>query len=174
MSLLRALVALVVVAVAVVLQVSFFPPLSWHGVVPNVALLVVVAAALVRGPQFASLLGFAAGLAVDLAPPADHIAGRWALAFVVVGYLAGRIRTEMAQESRPGPAAVVAAVAASSFIATSVYAFSGLVLSDPVLEVSAMMTTILVALVFDLLLTPLVMPPVMKLFDSIRPARVAL
>ena len=62
--------------------------------VPNLALLVVVAAALVRGPEFAAVLGFAAGLAVDLAPPADRVAGRWALALVVVGYLAGRVRRE--------------------------------------------------------------------------------
>ena len=77
---------------AVVLQVAVFSALSFEGVVPNLALLVVVAAALVRGPEFAAVLGFLGGLAIDLAPPADHVAGRWALALVVVGYLAGRVR----------------------------------------------------------------------------------
>ena len=51
-------------------------------------------AALVRGPQFAAVLGFFAGLLLDLAPPADHVAGRWALALVVVGYVAGRMRQD--------------------------------------------------------------------------------
>ena len=46
------------------------------------------------------LVGFAAGLALDLAPPADHLAGRWALALVVVGYVAGRAR----RDGRPDPA----------------------------------------------------------------------
>ena len=48
-----------------------------------------IAAALVRGPDYAALVGFAAGLVLDLAPPADHTAGRWALSLVLVGYLTG-------------------------------------------------------------------------------------
>ena len=59
---------------------------------PNLCLLVVVAAALTVEAPFALLLGFTAGLTLDLAPPADHVAGRWALALVLVGYLAGRVR----------------------------------------------------------------------------------
>ena len=77
------------------LQVSVFPHLAWQGIVPNLCLLVVVGAALTRGPQFAVVLGFLAGVALDLAPPADHVAGRWALALVVVGYLAGRVRQDV-------------------------------------------------------------------------------
>ena len=46
MTRLRALVALRAVAVALVLQVSLFPHLAWHGIVPNLCLLVVVASAL--------------------------------------------------------------------------------------------------------------------------------
>ena len=89
------------------------------------------AAALTRGPQFAAVLGFVAGVALDLAPPADHVAGRWALALVVVGYVAGRVR----QDVKPTAVAVVATVAASSFVGTSVFALTGLLLRDPVLDV---------------------------------------
>ena len=169
MSLLRALVAFSVVCLAVVLQVSLFPHFAWQGVVPNLALLVVVAAALVRGPQFAALLGFVAGVAIDLAPPADHIAGRWALALVVVGYVAGRVR----QDLRPTAGSVVLTVAASSFVGTSVFALSGLVLHDPVVSVGEMLQVILVAVVWDVLLTPFVLPPVMGLFRRLEPAEVA-
>jgi len=170
MSLVRGLVALLVVSLAVVVQVSLFPHFAWDGIVPNLSLLVVVGAALVRGPQFAALLGFVAGLAIDLAPPADHIAGRWALALVIVGYLAGRVR----QTSRPSATAVVVAVAASSFIGTSIYALSGLMLHDPLVDVTDMLTTILIAVVWDVLLTPFVLPPVMLLFHRMQPARMAL
>ena len=169
MSLVRGLVAVLVVSVAVVLQVSLFPHFAWDGIVPNLSLLVVVGAALVRGPQFAALLGFVAGLAIDLAPPADHIAGRWALALVLVGYLAGRVR----QAGKPSASAVVVAVAASSFIGTSIYALSGLLLHDPVVDVTDMLTTILIAVVWDVLLTPFVLPPVMLLFQRMQPARAA-
>ena len=48
MSALRALLLTGVLLLAVVLQVSVFSGLSFDGVVPNLALLVVVAAALVR------------------------------------------------------------------------------------------------------------------------------
>ena len=169
MSALRALVAFCVVALAVVLQVTLFPHIAWDGVVPNLALLVVVGAALVRGPQFAAVLGFAAGVVIDLAPPADHIAGRWALALVVVGYLAGRVR----QDLKPTAGAVVLTVAASSFVGTSVFALSGLLLRDPVVDVAQMLQIILVAVLWDVLLTPFVLPPVMGLFRRLEPARVA-
>jgi rod shape-determining protein MreD len=169
MTVLRGVLAVIVVTLAVVLQVSLFPHLAWQGVVPNLALLVVVGAALVRGPQFAAVLGFVAGVLIDLAPPADHVAGRWALALVVVGYLAGRIRQDM----KPNAWAVVGAVAASSFVGTSVFAMSGLLLRDPVVPVSEMLEVILVAVVWDVLLTPFVLPPVMGMFRRLEPARVA-
>ena len=82
------MVGLVIVA-AVVLQVAVFNLFSVNGVVPNLALIVVVAAAIARGPQFGAVVGFIAGLLLDLAPPADHVAGRWALALVLVAILAG-------------------------------------------------------------------------------------
>ncbi|MGI8521969.1 MAG: rod shape-determining protein MreD [Nocardioides sp.] len=157
--------AALLIVVALVLQVSVFPHFAWAGVVPNLCLLVVVAAALVRGPSFAATLGFAAGLLLDLAPPADHVAGRWALALVVVGYVAGRMR----QDVRPSAAAVVATVAASSFVGTSVYALSGLLLRDPVVGVPGLLSVILVAVVWDVLLTPFVLPLVIKLFRRLEP-----
>ncbi|KQY63676.1 MULTISPECIES: rod shape-determining protein MreD [unclassified Nocardioides] len=169
MTLLRGLVALAVVAFATVLQVSLFPHFAWDGIVPNLALLVVVGAALVRGPQFAATLGFVAGVLIDLAPPADHIAGRWALALVIVGYLAGRAR----QDIRPTAVVTVLTVAAASFVGSSIFALSGLLLRDPVVGVSDMLEVILVAVVWDVLLTPFVLPPVMLLFRRLEPAQVA-
>ena len=168
MRMARAATAALLIVVALVLQVSVFPHFAWAGVVPNLCLLVVVASALVRGPSFAATVGFGAGLLLDLAPPADHVAGRWALALVVVGYVAGRMR----QDIRPTAPMVVATVAASSFVGTSVYALSGLLLRDPVVAVPDLLSVILVAIVWDVLLTPFVLPPVMKLFRRLEPQSV--
>ena len=165
----RALVLTLVITFAVVLQVALFPYLSYAGVVPNLALLVVVAAALVRGPEFAAVLGFLAGLAVDLAPPADHVAGRWALALVVVGYLAGRLR----HDARTSALAAVMTVAAASFIGTSLFALSGLVLSDPAVPVTEALVVIPTAVVYDVLVTPFVLPLTMRLFRRLEPHQVA-
>lgn len=167
MNALRALLAMAVVGVALVLQVTVFPYFAWDGIVPNLCLLVVVGAALTRGPQFAAVLGFCAGLALDLAPPADHVAGRWALALVVVGYVAGRVR----QDVRPTATAVLATVAASSFVGTSVFALTGLVLGDHAVGFGELLQVILVALLWDVLLTPLVLPPVMAMFRHLQPDR---
>jgi rod shape-determining protein MreD len=167
MTLVRAGILAALLTAAVCLQVAAFPHVSFDGVVPNLALLLVVAAALVRGPDFAATLGFFAGLAIDLAPPADHVAGRWALALVVVGYVAGRVR----QDVRPTATAVVVTVAASSFVGTSIFALSGLLLRDPVLSVPDLLQVILVAVLWDILLTPFVLPLVMRMFHRLQPAR---
>lgn len=167
MNALRGTVAMGLIAVALVLQVTLFPHLAWAGVVPNLCLLVVVASALVRGTQFAMLLGFGAGVLLDLAPPADHVAGRWALALVVVGYVAGRMRPDV----RPTATAVVATVAACSFVGTSVFAISGLVLGDTSTGTGELLGVIAVAVVWDVLLTPLVLPLVATLFRRLEPDR---
>jgi rod shape-determining protein MreD len=165
----RALALAGVITLAVVLQVGLFSYLSYDGVVPNLALLVVVAAALVRGPEFAAVLGFVSGLAIDLAPPSDHVAGRWALALVVVGYLAGRVRHDAANSAFPA----VVAVAASSFVGTSIFALSGMILHDPSIPVGDALRVIPIALVYDVLLTPFVLPLTMRLFRRLEPHRVA-
>jgi rod shape-determining protein MreD len=169
MSMVRPLVLTLLVTVAVALQVAAFSYLSYDGVVPNLALLLVVAAALVRGPDFAMVLGFFAGLAIDLAPPADHVAGRWALALVVVGYLAGRVR----HDAGTSAVAAVVTVAASSFVGTSVFALSGMVLRDPSVPVAEALQVIPIAVLYDVLLTPFVLPPAMRLLRRIQPHRVA-
>jgi rod shape-determining protein MreD len=165
MSQLRWLVALGAVVVALVVQVTLFPHLAWHGIVPNLCLLVVVAAALTVEAPFALLLGFAAGLTLDLAPPADHVAGRWALALTVAAFLAARVR----QDVKPTALAVVGTVAAASFVATSLFALTGVLLSDPAMSVGGLLEVVLVAVVWDVLLTPFVLPPLMKLFARLSP-----
>jgi rod shape-determining protein MreD len=168
MAILRALVLTALLLLAVVLQVTLFANLAYDGVVPNLMLLVVVAAALARGPEFAMTLGFVGGLLIDLAPPADHVAGRWALALVVAGYLAGRVRQDAGQSAL----ATVATVAATSFVATSVFALSGLVLQDESVTVSQALKVIPISVAYDVLLTPLVLPPMMRLFRRLRPHEV--
>lgn len=174
MTLVRSLVAFAAVVVALLLQVTVFPRVAWDGIVPNLVLLVVVAGALTRGPQFAAVLGFLAGAALDLAPPADHVAGRWALALVVVGYVAGRVHQEQQlPRGRASATAVVATVAVASFVGTSVFALTGLLLGETAFDVTALLQVILVAVLWDVLLTPFVLPPLMTVFRRLEPERVA-
>lgn len=167
MTSMRAFVAVLAISVALVLQVSVFSYVAWQGVVPNLVLLVVVGAALVRGAQFAMVLGFAAGVLLDLAPPADHVAGRWALALLVVGYVAGRVALDL----KPTVTAVLATVAASSFLGTSVFAISGILLRDPPMAVPDLLQVVGASVLWDLVLTPFVLPLVMTMFRRLEPER---
>lgn len=162
----RVVVGMLLVGLALALQVSVLPFLAWQGVVPNLVLLVVVAAALSCGSEFAMALGFAGGVLLDLAPPADHVAGRWALALVAVGLLAGYART-----SRQGPLAVAGVVLASSFVGTSIFALTGVLLRDPALGVGELLGGVLQSVVGDLLLAPLVLWPAMVLLRRVQVER---
>jgi rod shape-determining protein MreD len=165
----RAFFLAALVMAAVILQVAVFRYVSIDGVVPNLALLVVVVAAFARGPQFAAVLGFGAGLLLDVAPPADHIAGRWALALVIVGYLAGRVR----QDARSSTLVALMTVAACSFVGTSIYAITGLVLQDDALPAGQMLQVIGTSVLWDVVITPLALPLLMVVFRRLRPPQVA-
>ena len=166
MTVLRTAVVAALVVMAVNLQVGLFSALAIDGVVPDIALLVVVAAALARGPEYAAILGFVAGLALDLAPPADHTAGRWALSFVVVGYLTGLAR----QDSDISAVGTLVLVAAGAFIGTSVFALTGLVLGEGGIDVSTALDVIPLTVGYDVLVAPLVVPLVVMLFRRLEPA----
>ena len=159
MRILRAVGIAAGVALALVVQVSLLPHLAWRGIVPDLGLLVVVAAGLARDARFAMLVGFGTGLLLDLAPPADHVAGRWALAFVLVGYVAGLAR----QEAPPTRSALAVMLAVSSVVGSSVFALTGLLLGDSSTGVTDALAVVLVAAVWDVLVGLLVVPPLCRL-----------
>ena len=163
---LRIIVVSVLVVLTITLQVAIFSQFSLRGVVPDLALLVVIAAALVRGPDYAALVGFAAGLVLDLAPPADHTAGRWALSFVLVGYLTGLAR----RDGEISAVGTLVLVAAGAFIGTSVFALTGLVLGDAGVDVSTALEVVPLTVLYDVAATPLVVPLVVMLFRRLEPA----
>jgi rod shape-determining protein MreD len=164
---LRLLVYAALVVLAIGLQVGPFSELAIHGVAPDLLLLVVVAVALVQGPERAALIGFVGGLALDLAPPADHVAGRWALALVVVGFLVGLVR----DDARQGLLPIMGAVAAASFVATSVFALTGLILDEPGVTVGRVLEVIPVAVAYDTALALLTVPLLMALVRRLEPDR---
>src|SRR4051794_28882737 len=108
----RILLSSALVVVALVIQVSVLARLHLPGAVPDLLLLTVLGLALVYGHVGGALVGFGAGLLADLAPPADHAAGRYALVLCVIGYLAALPKPENARlKSAPAPMVVVVAAA---------------------------------------------------------------
>jgi hypothetical protein len=176
----RLVAVLVAVVGALLVQVTVLPEIApvftWHGVGPGPVLLVVVATALVTDPRFATLTGFAAGLLLDLAPPADHLAGRWALALMVVGYVVSRLahdhqpvapgplELERATHGRPPWSVVLAAAAGGSFVGNSVFALSGVLLGDHAGGLTDLLRVVGIALVWDVAAAVVVVPLTTWLF----------
>ncbi|MER7575237.1 rod shape-determining protein MreD [Streptomyces sp. NPDC052415] len=157
----RILLSSSLVVVALVLQVSVLARLHLPGAVPDLLLLTVLALAMVYGHVGGALVGFGAGLLADLAPPADHAAGRYALVLCVIGYLAGLIKPDNGRlKSATGPMVVVAAAAIGS---TLLYAGVGALVGDTAARHVGLGSLLFTALLYDLLLAPFVVPGIMAL-----------
>lgn len=157
----RILLSTVLIVVASVLQVSILSRLHLPGAVPDLVLLVVVALAITYGPVGGCLAGFGAGLLTDLAPPADHAVGRYALVLCLIGYLAGLVKPENGRlRSASRPMLVVAAAAVTS---TFLYAAVGSLIGDTAARSVGMAGLVLSALLYDLLLAPFTVPWIMAL-----------
>ncbi|WP_165985557.1 rod shape-determining protein MreD [Streptomyces sp. YIM 98790] len=163
----RTLLATLLVIVALTVQVSILARLHLPGAVPDLLLLTVLALALVYGHTGGAVTGFFAGLVADLAPPADHAVGRYALVLCVVGYAAGLTKPENGQHrSATAPMLVVAIGAASS---TLLYAGVGTLVGDTEVSQDALVTMVTTATVYDLLLAPFVVPLLMSLARRLEP-----
>ncbi|MEV4840798.1 rod shape-determining protein MreD [Nonomuraea sp. NPDC049486] len=138
--------AVVAVVVALLVQFVLVNRLRLPaGGAPDLVLLAVVGAALARGPAAGAVLGFGAGLLVDLAPPTAHVAGLYAFVFALVGYLAGRgVGNKVVT--------VVLCVLLAPLLAAAV---SGL-LSDPRVTVSTLTQQVPVTVACTLIVAPVV------------------
>ncbi|MFB7506074.1 rod shape-determining protein MreD [Streptomyces broussonetiae] len=157
----RILLSCALVVVALVIQVSVLARLHLPGAVPDLLLLTVLGLAMVYGHVGGCLVGFGAGLLADLAPPADHAAGRYALVLCVTGYFAGLARPGNGRlKSATGPMAVVVAAAIGS---TLLYAGVGALVGDTAARHVGLPGLLISAALYDLLLAPFVVPAIMWL-----------
>ncbi|NSC21724.1 rod shape-determining protein MreD [Streptomyces albus subsp. chlorinus] len=149
------------VVVALIVQVTVLARLQLPGAVPDLLLLVVLGLALVHGHTAGALVGFFAGLLADVAPPADHAVGRYALVLCLIGYAAGLTKPEGGQHrSATVPMLVVASAAICS---TLLYAGVGALVGDTAARQVGLTGLLITATVYDLLLAPFVVPLIMSL-----------
>ncbi|GII97248.1 rod shape-determining protein MreD [Sinosporangium siamense] len=133
------------------------------GAAPDLVLLVVITAAMVRGAGRGALIGFCSGLAADLTPPVIHPAGQYALVYCLVGFMAGRLSE---RSPRLGVAVAVACVVAGPLIAAGVAALIG----DERATWAALQTALPLTIVFTLLAAPVVVWCVRRMLGE-RPVR---
>ncbi|MET9248545.1 rod shape-determining protein MreD [Nonomuraea sp. NPDC003709] len=112
---------------------------------PDLVLLAVIGAALGRGASSGAVLGFSAGLLVDVMPPTAHLVGQYAFVLALVGYVAGR--------GAGGPVTtVVLCVLLAPLLAAVV---SGLI-ADPRVTISTLTEQVPVTIVYTLVVSPIV------------------
>lgn len=90
-SAVRALRCAVVVVVVVIVQISLLSRITVIGVRPDLVVLLAVAAGITGGAELGAVIGFSAGLLLDLMMPG--LAGISALAFSLVGYAVGSLQS---------------------------------------------------------------------------------
>ena len=124
----RVIFAVTAILAAVVLQTALLDRLPLPGgSAPNLVLLLVVTLALASGPMDGMLIGFGAGLALDMAPPASNLLGLSALVFCVIGYGCGRLRGPLERSTWLPLAVVALGVTAGE----ALYALAGMIFGDP-------------------------------------------
>lgn len=167
MRTLRWVFAALTVLTAVVVQTSFFALLPLPGPSPSVVLVVVASFALLRGPEVGMITGFAGGLLLDLAPPADHALGRLALAYLIVGYVIGKLQRE-GRRSAFVPMIVIGV--ASLLGALLDLGLGGLF---GYIDVSAhdVVATVPLGVIYDVVLAPFVFPVIAFLDRRLVPYR---
>ncbi len=157
----RLLISCAVVAVALLAQLTIVNRLALPGGAgPDLVLLAVVALALTGGALPGLLTGFLAGLALDVAPPASHTIGQYALVFCLVGYGCGRLAGGLGEAS-PGLYVGISATAAAA--GAALHAALGVMLSDPEVTWAAVRHVLPPSLIYDVILSPFVLYAVVRL-----------
>ncbi len=127
MSLAVGLRIAVLVFVVAILQVSAFSSIGIGGGGPDVLLVTLVSIALLRGAVAGAIVGFAAGLILDVATLGTL--GVTSLLLTLAGYWAGRYGETTGRSRAHAP--LVAAVAATAFMEVGGYALHSM-LGEPV------------------------------------------
>jgi rod shape-determining protein MreD len=155
----RGLIAVVAVGFAVIVQLTIVNRIAFPGGSgPDVVLLAAAALALATGPLAGSLIGFTAGLALDVAPPGSHLVGQDALIFCLVGYACGLAADPPAREGVPeqGHTALfeILVTALAALVGEALSGLLGAMLSDPRASWPAIRHVLPIAVLYDVLLCP--------------------
>lgn len=166
MSVFRRLITAFIVMIAVAVQVVVFAPLNWWGATPDLTLVVVAAFAMRFTPANGAIIGFAAGLLLDAAPPANGLLGASAFTLAIVGFLAGTFRQDL-MRSVFGPLLYIGAAAA---VAVLIRAGFGGLLGEATVTLAATPVQALTGALYALVLATAVVPASRALLRLLMPA----
>jgi rod shape-determining protein MreD len=111
-----------VLLIALLLQTTIVPDVRIFGACPDLMLLCAICAGLVAGAEVGGLVGFSAGLLIDLFLHTTPL-GLSALSYCLIGYAVGTVRRTFLQEGwllAPATALVASAAGVVTFVITGV------------------------------------------------------
>jgi rod shape-determining protein MreD len=147
----KAWLAPVLIVVSIVLQLTVLNGLRLPGGgVPDVVLVVVAALAVADGPLAGAIIGFAAGLCLDLAPPGSLLVGQYALVFCLAGWATGRLGRVAGKSPLWSAVFMVIVVAAAEALSTAL----GLVLEPGQVTTAEVRDVLPATIGYDLVLCP--------------------
>lgn len=114
----QALIIGLLVLAAVIIEVTLLSRLGLPGATPDLVVVTVVAIALAMGPTQGAVAGFAAGVLIDLAPPADTLLGVNAIVYLAIGYVTG-VAVDPRDRTVPVMIGVVGLSAGAATLATA-------------------------------------------------------
>lgn len=158
------------IVLAILVKTTILPAVAIATFRPDVLVLVVVAVALVEGPDSGLRLGFAAGLVQDLVSGGGALVGLGPLVFMAVGFAAGRSRPYLVAAEQAGAIAVSGALAAGATLLSGILGTMFGVIQPSFGRI--LLATVVVGL-YSAALSPLVLRPTQRLIRQVPPASVA-
>ncbi len=123
------------------------------GGVPDLVLVLVCALAMAEGPLAGLVIGFAAGLCLDLAPPGSALIGQYALVFCLAGWAAGRLSGAAGRSALRSVVLLAGVVAAAEVLAAAL----ARVLEPAQVTVAEVRQVLPATIAYDLVLCPFVL-----------------
>jgi rod shape-determining protein MreD len=151
--------SILLVLVAVVVQTTLFGPgrIQPFGATPMLVLAVVIACARYLDSEPALLLGFTAGLLLDLL--GGSALGLWAMVYVVVTYVALRLR-HRAEGAVP---MVALGVFLLALLAQALFLVAGTLFGEPLLTTSGLVKQLVLPAIYTVIVAGAVFPLVTRL-----------
>ncbi len=156
----RVLFIIATLTSALVIQSAIFARLGLPGATPDILLVAILVIALVAGPLVGTVVGFAGGVLVDVAPPAAGSLGQTAAIYALAGFAIGHAQFE------PGriDGASVLSVSGVASAVVLVQAFLGALLGQPEVAWSLVPVFVLTQFVYSALLALVMIPTVGLLY----------
>lgn len=162
----RAAVFALLVLVAILLKTTVLPAVAINSFRPDVLVIVVVAAALIEGPDTGIRLGFAAGLVQDLISGEAALVGLGAVIMMATGYVAGRLRPYIVAAQFASSVALSGLLAGGATLAFGVLGRMFGVIQP---SVARMVTAVIIVGLYSAAVSPLVLRPTRWLLRQFPP-----